>query len=450
MKRVSIILVLLVTAIMLVGLCACESEDSAKPASVLTPIDSGQDFKFFIISDPHYLSDELHDDKEAFKRFLSYGDKLVHYSKDIINAVTADVIRERPSFILVTGDLTCNGEMASHKELAEKFKWIEDSGTSVFVIPGNHDILNPRAMQYFENTIWEADYITRDMFADIYSDFGYNEAVSRDKKSLSYLAAPSKDVWLLMLDTAVYNDNIKRNNPQVGGFIDDSTIEWIKQCSEMAKENNAEIIAAMHHSLVDHSKLINQDYTIQNSEEIVKLFADYDIRVAFTGHIHLQDIKTAKVDDKTIVDIATNCLVVYPHQYGIVEYKPDEGYHYETKRVDMKKYAVRERIKDKNLLSFEQYSIDFFLDRCCDNQYQCLTLMESYLTPEEEELVRDVVTKMNLRYFAGFRNEMMDDLVDTEGYRLLQSLPPCFNKAYVENILNDEISNNNVYFIPIN
>ena len=52
-----------------------------------------------------------------------------------------------------------------------------------------------------------------------------------------------------------------------------------QQCSKMAKVNNAEIIAVMHHSLVDHSKLINQDYTIQNSEEIVKLFADCDIRV---------------------------------------------------------------------------------------------------------------------------------------------------------------------------
>ncbi|HHU17934.1 MAG: metallophosphoesterase [Anaerovoracaceae bacterium] len=450
MKNTSIILALLVAAIMLVGLSACKPADSAKPTSIQASIDSGQGFKFFIISDPHYLSDELHDDKEAFNRFLSYGDKLIHYSEELIDTVTVDIIREKPDFLLVTGDLTCNGEMVSHKELAEKFKRIEDSGTSVFVVPGNHDILNPRAKQYFENTIWETDFITRDMFADIYADFGYNEAVSRDKRSLSYLVTPSEDVWFLMLDSAIYNENIKKNNPLVGGIINDSTIEWIQQCSKMAKVNNAEIIAVMHHSLVDHSKLINQDYTIQNSEEIVKLFADCDIRVCFTGHIHLQDIKTAKVDDKMIIDIATSCLIVYPNQYGVVTYNPNEGYHYETKRVDMKKYASNERIKDENLLSFEQYSIDFFLNKCCNTQNQCLSLMAGYLTAEEEELVRDIVTKMNLRYFAGFRNEMMDDLVNTEGYRILQSLPPCFNKAYVENILNDEISNNNVYFIPIN
>lgn len=447
MKKTSIILALLISALALVGLSSCTS-DSAEFTSVQTRVDSGQGFSFFIISDPHYLSNELHDDKEAFQRFLSHGDKLVHYSEEILNALTTDIIREKPDFVFVTGDLTNNGEIDSHKELAEKFKRIEDSGTSVFVVPGNHDILNPRARQFFENTIWEADYITRNMFADIYSDFGYDEAISRDKRSLSYLATPTEDVWLLMLDSAIYNENIKKNNPEVGGKINDSTIEWIRQCSDIAKENNAEIIAVMHHSLLDHSDLINTDYTLENGSQVAELFAECDIRITFTGHIHLQDIKLANIDGKTIYDIATSCLVVSPNQYGIVTYEPNEGYHYETKRIDMRKYAIDERIKDENLLSFEQYSIDFFMAQCCQTQNQCLSSMEG-LTIQEEAAVREVMSKMNIRYFAGFRNEMMDDLVDTEGYRILQTLPPCFNTAYAESILNDELSNHNMYFIPV-
>ncbi|MDD4566227.1 MAG: metallophosphoesterase [Eubacteriales bacterium] len=448
MKKISIILALLVAAITLVGLFASKFIDSAKFTSVQTSIDSGQGFSFFVISDPHYLSDELHDDKEAFQKFLSYGDKLVHYSGRLIDAVTAEIAREKTDFILVTGDLTCNGEMESHKELAEKFKRIENSGTAVFVVPGNHDVLNPRARQFFENTIWETDYITKDMFADIYGDFGYNEALSRDKRGLSYLAAPSDDVWLLMLDTAIYKDNIKKNNPEVNGILEDSTIEWIKQCSELAKENNAEIIAVMHHSLLDHSELVNLDYTIQNSLEILELFADCDIQIVFTGHIHLQDIKSTSIGDKTIHDIATSSLVVYPNQYGIVTYQPDEGYYYETNRVDMRQYAIDGRIKDKDLLLFEQFSINFFVAHCCESQNQCIAAMDR-LTEDELSKVRDTVSKMNMRYFAGLRNEMINDLIDTEGYRIMETLPPCFIRDYINNMLNDEISDHNTYFIPV-
>ena len=41
--------------------------------------------------------------------------------------------------LILSGDLTFNGEKKSHEELAEKFKKVEKSGAPVMVIPGNHD-----------------------------------------------------------------------------------------------------------------------------------------------------------------------------------------------------------------------------------------------------------------------------------------------------------------------
>lgn len=446
MKKLFIVLVIAVAAIVLIGYSVHRAINVPQFTEVQAGVASGQDFGFFIISDPHYFSEELHDNKQAFQRFLSYGDKLIQYADELIDALIVDIVREKPDFLLATGDLTCNGEMQSHKELAEKFKEIEAVGTEVLVIPGNHDVLNPMARQFFENTIWETDYITRDMFADIYGDFGYREAVSRDKKSLSYLAAPSDDVWFLMLDTCIYNNNIRQNKPEPGGVISAGTIEWIKQCSELARENGVKLVAAMHHSLLDHNKLIAEDYTLQNSAEILQLFYDCDIQVVFTGHIHLQDIKSAFSGDKAIHDIATSCLTVYPNQYGVVNYRQGEGYSYQTKKIDMKQYTVDHNLKDEDLFLFDQNSTDFFVTHCCKSQNKCLSQMEG-LTAEELSEVKDTVSKMNLRYFAGYRNEEMDDLTATEGYRILQTLPPCYIRDYVDNMLHDNLSDHNVFFV---
>lgn len=447
MKKLFTIIVIAFAVIVLALFFAQKTIPAFHFSLARTGIPSGQGFDFFILADPHFLSDDLHDNKEAFQRFLSFGDKLVHYSNELMNAVIADIRRETPDFLIVTGDLTCNGEMDSHKKLAEKFKEIEEAGTEVFVIPGNHDVLNPMARQFFENTIWEADYITKDMFADIYADFGYAESVSRDHGSLSYLTSPAEDVWLLMLDSAVYHDNIKKNHSEDGGIIRESTLEWIAQCAGQAKEHDAKLIAVMHHNLLNHSELINQDYTLQNSEEMLELFRRCDISVVFTGHIHLQDIQTAVSGEKTIHDVATSCLSVYPNQYGIVNYLPEKGYHYQTNRVNMKQYAAEQNSKDEKLLSFEQTSVDFFVKQCCKRQNQCLSEMEG-LTEEEMAEVKDTVSKMNLRYFAGFRNEWMDDLIRSEGYQILEGLPSCFIQDYVNNILSDELSDHNTYFIP--
>jgi 3',5'-cyclic AMP phosphodiesterase CpdA len=73
-------------------------------------------------------------------------------------------------------------------------------------------------------------------FSEIYGNFGYTDAVSRDKSTLSYLTAPSKDTWLLMLDTNKYENNVILGFPEAGGKISASTFEWITKCSKLAKD----------------------------------------------------------------------------------------------------------------------------------------------------------------------------------------------------------------------
>lgn len=444
-KRVFLISISLLFIISSVG-CVNKFTCSA----IRCQIKSGEDINFFIASDPHHLSRETYDNGEAFERFLTTGDgKLLNYSGEIFDAFTMDIKNKKPDVLIVTGDLTGNGEKESHVEFAQKLKLIKKSGICVFVIPGNHDIENPWARNYIEDELIKIDSITDDEFAEIYSSYGYSDAVSRDPNSLSYLVTPAEDIWLLMLDSAIYNRNKLRDGPVMGGEISPKTIEWIKECGNLAKENNAQIIAAMHHSLIDHSEVINENYTIENNEKVIEVFQNLGIEIVLTGHIHLQDIKSYKKDNKTIYDIATSCLSAHPNQYGILKFEPDKGYTYITQRIDMAGWVEDNKITDHNLINFKDYSRNFFQKRSYDKYYDSLLEISKY-SDEEMKAISHTISMLNLDYFGGFRNEALHHIFNTEGFKLLLESAPNFIRDYALSMFNDQKTDNNKLFIPIN
>lgn len=424
--------------------------DTNLPIQVINPkIKTGKEITFFIATDPHHLSKSTYTEGEAFEWFLNSGDgKLLTYTDEIIDAFILDIKIRQPDALIIPGDLTCNGERESHLEMVEKLKTIEGLGVPVYVIPGNHDIENPWARQYIGDEMIKIESISKDEFPEMYKSFGYGEAIYRDNNSLSYLAAPSEDVWLLMLDTAKYDRNKVRTAPEMGGEISPDTLEWIKECSKLAEENNAEIIAVMHHSLMDHSEVVNENFTINNSAEVLSVLIDCGIQVTLSGHIHLQDIKSYTKDENMIYDIATSCLVAYPNQYGILEFLPNNGYRYRTDRVNMKRYVEENSITDENLIKFKDYTRDFFYRRSYDKYYDSM-LEISQFSDEEMRAISSTVADLNLKYFAGFRNENMNGAFDTEGFNILLNTAPCFVRSYVLSMFDDKYTDNNKIFIPL-
>lgn len=424
--------------------------DTNLPIQVINPkIKTGKEITFFIATDPHHLSKSTYTEGEAFEWFLNSGDgKLLTYTDEIIDAFILDIKIRQPDALIIPGDLTCNGERESHLEMVEKLKTIEGLGVPVYVIPGNHDIENPWARKYIGDEMIKIESISKDEFPEMYKSFGYGEAIYRDNNSLSYLAAPSEDVWLLMLDTAKYDRNKVRTAPEMGGEISPDTLEWIKECSKLAEENNAEIIAVMHHSLMDHSEVVNENFTINNSAEVLSVLIDCGIQVTLSGHIHLQDIKSYTKDENMIYDIATSCLVAYPNQYGILEFLPNNGYRYRTDRVNMKRYVEENSITDENLIKFKDYTRDFFYRRSYDKYYDSM-LEISQFSDEEMRAISSTVADLNLKYFAGFRNENMNGAFDTEGFNILLNTAPCFVRSYVLSMFDDKYTDNNKIFIPL-
>jgi len=106
-------------------------------------------FKLWVITDIHYISPSLYDDGEKFKFIIqTSAGKDIIYQEETLEALVYKAQREKPNVLVVSGDLTLNGEKQSAIELAVYFAEIEKTGTNVYVIPGNHDISDGWAKKY--------------------------------------------------------------------------------------------------------------------------------------------------------------------------------------------------------------------------------------------------------------------------------------------------------------
>ncbi len=398
--------------------------------------------KIYVVTDIHYMAEEIHDDSAIFESYINNGDKLIQYSEVFMDALHSDIVKNNPDAVVFAGDLTNCGARVCHEDFAKKLLDIESTGTQVYVVPGNHDIGNERAVYFSNNEIFWADYISKDEFAEIYSDYGYKDSMSRDTDSLSYLTKINDELYALMIDTTI-------DFPKSGGYINNNTLKWIAECSNIAKEQDAKLIAVMHHSLIDHSDLINENYTIFNNSSALEVFHNCDIEVVLSGHIHLQDIKShhnAK-NNSTLYDIATSGLAIYPHQYGSLSYSQSKGYNYQTIKLDIEKYAADNKLEHINLINFNKYSEQFFVDSCCkfhrDNIIYLLNLSDV-----EKGKIINTVTEMNKMYFSGYRNELLYPFKSTPGFELLMNSDSGFVKNYITYMLEDEFSDNNKLTIP--
>ena len=104
---------------------------------ILRVPNKNSDLTMFISSDIHYLGKELYDDGEAFQKYTenSNGRNFL-YIDEVVDAFAYEIENKKPDILIISGDLTNNGEKNNHLKLTEKLRKIEDSSnTRVFVIP---------------------------------------------------------------------------------------------------------------------------------------------------------------------------------------------------------------------------------------------------------------------------------------------------------------------------
>ena len=387
-----------------------------------------------IITDLHYLSERLHDNGSGFKTVINGGDgKNLFIQEELLSAFIDNLESEKPAAVLITGDLTFNGGKLSHKDLISRLKKIEDLGIDVYVIPGNHDINNPWARKFKKDKALAADTVTPEKFRSLYRKFGYSGALSYDSSSLSYLIEPIPGIQVLMLDTNIYKDNLKRGYSDPNGSLEDDTREWIIGLAIIAEKENKKLFAAMHHSLIEHNSMVSRGYTIQDNESLTTLFSSLNIKVVLTGHIHIQDIIKKETGNGGIFDIATSAFSVFPHKYGLMAFS-DKDWVFQTKSIDVGEWAFKNGKSDEDLLDFRQYSEDYFVG--FSEKLVIKSLEKSDFRPSEISELSEIAGILNMNFFAGSEDLNAEDMDGEELSRMFQN-SESFLFNYLDSIVSD-------------
>ena len=351
---------------------------------------------FWVISDTHLIADSLHDHGQAFSQMqkTSQG-KDLYYQETALSAFVRMAQKKKPAAIVVTGDVTFNGERVSAEKFAEIFKPLKE--TQLLVLPGNHDIYDGWAREFRGKKQYYAGQISPRMWRNIFKT-SYKNAVSVDDKSLAYSVQLNPDYLLILADSNDYGKEEATTAPATAGFLGREQRRWIKAQLQYASENNLQVIFCMHHNLYAHNPAVNKGYVVDDYRELRKLLAQYNVKLVFSGHIHAQNIMLPQ-DPCPATEVVTASFCSNDQGYGVVKVSPKEV-SYTCHHFKMKDYLTDKEKQNWTLTHFHDYLENIQLGTISAE------LMQKNLYQNHDDL--DTVRKMgrlfgemNYHFFTG-------------------------------------------------
>lgn len=314
-------------------------------------IEAGTDYpnqiKIVHLSDVHYFSQKLYADCGDFTIAENSDRKMFRESGAIVDKALAEIVAYQPDLVILSGDLTKDGELVCHQGMHEKLaaakKQLANAGKQAMfcVINGNHDINNDDNGRDFSSGKAEhTDLVDPLAFKELYADCGYDDAIAKFDEggsqggSLSYVVRPAKGVTLIVVDSGKYSadqNGLGRDEHVTSGVVGEKLLAWVESQAKQARAAGDIVFVTQHHGVIPHFSMepeLMGEYLVDNYEDCQRRYADVGVSAVFTGHMHANDIASITTEaGNTLYDIETCATVTYPSdiRFATLSWKREEG-----------------------------------------------------------------------------------------------------------------------------
>ncbi len=391
--------------------------------------------KIAIISDLHVMAPQLLvNDGSAFEQYLRRDRKMLRESTEILSTLVSDIIEQKPHIVLVTGDLTKDGERASHQVVASQLQRLTQAGIEVLVVPGNHDINNPDAKIYDRDSAIPTDTITRSEFAHLYHDMGYDSRSRRDPDTLSYCRDVTDKLTILAIDACMdrLNTFVSRGDAQdhckTSGMLTAASQQWLVDQAADATAAGRRVIAMMHHHLVPHFHMedtLASPYMVDDASQLCQRLVKADVHVIFTGHLHITDVSQTTLREGSMIEVATAAAVGYPCQWRMVNCHPAAG------KLQLRTITLHSLPSDPQ---FSDHSRQLFTD-------SIPTITRGILTRYWPNITQ-AIDNYSIKHPLIMRHVNLPDTPDGIANLLLNNLQEPVTRAYIAFAQGNETGNN--------
>lgn len=304
-----------------------------------------ENLSFYLVTDTHYYDSSFKREGKAYEERSRTDQKCVAETPAIVDAGFCQIAQDKDTdIILIPGDLVYRGEYQSHIGFRERLYKLKEQGKKIYLITARHDYCEDGEPVEFEgDRLIPVKGMPRAELRDFYKDFGFGDAISEHKESMSYVAQLADGIRLLALNCDGDCKDFKG--------IWDNQMQWALEQIRKAHNEGQYIFAMTHYPLLPFSPIMNLigDAKLTDWEKRVNEFADAGLDLIFTGHMHAQAITdyTTK-NGNTITDVQTGCFVGCPCAYRKVTFNTDNT-------AEIKSYTIYDFDYDKHGKTAAEY-----------------------------------------------------------------------------------------------
>lgn len=384
----------LLSVLMLFSLCSV-AVSAAEDGEIVITVANDIHYNSF---DSCKKSNSLNSD---FAHVNSAG-RLYYEADAVFKAFLKEAAKNESDYLFLVGDITETGTAVQVAEMTAMLKEFEaTTGKKIFVVPGNHDVLNN----------------TKEQFMKDYAEFGYNEALEVDTKSASYVADLDSDYRLIVIDATTCGTGAHS--------VYEERLQWIAEQGEKAKADGKKLIAMHHQNFLEHmilSAVIQPGGVVTaKNEAAIDVYAKAGIKYILTAHTHDHDIASATASDGTVIyDAVTGSLGGYGTPYRVVSF--GDEVKFETRRIEKIDIADLPSGISANALALAESNFTEYQKTVTDlsysitfNQYTKASTLKSLLKLDDAEM-NAIIEKVGdrLNYVLNMPFEKADETVEGE------------------------------------